>query len=263
MKEIGILYQTDMVQAMLDERAKDVTRRTRGLDIINDHPDEWELNRVETIDQVVNFVFHYAKSGAEFLITSPYGQPGDWHWVRETWAKVPATAYRQSIDIISLPIDQYMVAIYKAGWDRSAPTWKPSIHMPKAAARIWREVVSIRPERLHDITAEDAKREGIHSQVITGFGDPWTNYRNYSGIGKPEFSTFSKYNVDGKSLPAAMVSFKTLWDSINGKPKEGRPDLSWKANPWVWRIETKELSRTGKPEPHSSLSHGEGLGEAQ
>jgi len=35
------------------------------------------------------------------------------------------------------------------------------------------------------------------------------------------------------------VSFQSLWDSINGKPRKDGTDISWKANPWVWVVEFK------------------------
>ena len=43
----------------------------------------------------------------------------------------------------------------------------------------------------------------------------------------------------------AFWSFNSLWCSINGGE-------SWDANPWVWVVKFKELSRTGKPQMYSS-----------
>lgn len=78
--------------------------------------------------------------------------------------------------------------------------WKPSIHMKRAASRITLEVVAVRVERLQEITPGDAVAEGIgHSDV-----------------------------------DAAVVSYSSLWDRINGRG-------SWDANPWVWVVEFRKV----------------------
>lgn len=105
----------------------------------------------------------------------------------------------------------------------------PSIYMPKWAARIWEEVVSVRVERLQDITEEDAIAEGIEPDVtglsLTEDGREVMNYYNYA--------------KEGYRYVPPIESYKSLWESINGPG-------SWDLNPWVWRIETKILS-TGRP----------------
>ena len=124
----------------------------------------------------------------------PKYQPGDILWVRETWG-VP----------ISLAGD----IIYKADFvDRKAPLadgekWRPSIFMPKEAARLWLEVKNVRVERLQNITADDIRAEGT----------PDTPH-------------------DSNCLIAERQSFIDFWDSINAK--RGYP---WKNNDWVWVYE--------------------------
>lgn len=92
--------------------------------------------------------------------------------------------------------------------------------MPKAAARIFLEVVNVRCERLHDISESDAIAEGVYQHSDYGS----TGYRHY---GKPEEALT---DID------AVWSFETLWESINGKD-------SWKANPWVWVYEFKVIEK--------------------
>ena len=87
--------------------------------------------------------------------------------------------------------------------------WRPSIHMPRWACRLTLEVVSVRVERLQDITEEDAKAEGMAVPV-------------------------------GQDFVAARGLFAALWDKINGDRWPKRM-ASWEANPWVWRLVFKRV----------------------
>lgn len=42
--------------------------------------------------------------------------------------------------------------------------WRPSIHMPKVAVRLFLRVKNVRAEKLQDITAEDIKAEGVENE---------------------------------------------------------------------------------------------------
>lgn len=212
---------TPMVQAEKDGR-KTMTRRTTGLEEINEAPDKWEFSHfVENPKGGLNAVFkvsagHEFELGAHFSIRCPYGKPGDILWVRETAARV--------VPAYILIGKRY---IYKAdGYDnRFGPVkWKPSIHMPKEAARIWLEVTDIRVERLHNITDADAIAEGVEKRPDSDSSTKY-NYKHYR---------YGGYDV------GARVSFRTLWEVINGEE-------SWAENPWVWVVSFKILSTTGNP----------------
>ena len=94
---------------------------------------------------------------------------------------------------------------------RTSRLWRPSIFMPKFAARIWLEVVSIRAERLQEITIGDIVAEGI---------DPAC-----------DAASQREHRVSGGA-------FVELWDSLNAK--RGHP---WSANDWVWVVSFNQLSR--------------------
>lgn len=95
---------------------------------------------------------------------------GDRLWVRENWARVPVTAYRMSEGVEQTvdPSDFDMAAIYAAGWERSIPHWRPSIHMPRWASRLTLHVTAVRVERLQALTREDAIAEGLLKHTVTG-----------------------------------------------------------------------------------------------
>ncbi len=136
---------------------------------------------------------------------------GDILWVRESFAKPPIYAFGVKY-------------IYKAGFNESICGWKPSIHMPKEAARIFLEVSNVRVERLRDISEDDAIAEGIDKK-----GDLYFNYFESKLLGK---GLQKEYFY--KEIP--KVSFMSLWSKINGID-------SWKANPWVWVYEFKIVEK--------------------
>jgi hypothetical protein len=153
--------------------------------------------------------FGFAKGERVNTIQCRYGQPGDLLYVKETWA--------HTSQLNLSPDDDNYGYVYKSDgqpWsDIEGWRWKSPMFMPKAAARMWLEVVSVRPERLQDITEEDAIQEGIECE-------------------NPEagkYGSFKNYK-DGQYGMSPIGSFKTLWDSIYG---EG----AWESNPWVWRVE--------------------------
>jgi hypothetical protein len=139
------------------------------------------------------------------VIRSPYGKPGDRLWVRETWQGKPErngfkpeVAYRATME--GHPEYPQPTVLGK---------WKPSIHMPRWASRINLEVVSVRVERLQEISHEDAIAEGIQE-------------------------TTAPLKEERLTVPQHL--FAHLWDSIN--KKDG---TRWQDNPWVWVVEFKEV----------------------
>lgn len=201
-----ILFSTEMVQAILEGR-KTQTRR-----IIKPQPKEGIITTAFDFKKG----FYASKIKIEenpdrFEITKlfkPKYQTGDILWVRESFAKPPIYAFGVKY-------------IYKAGFNESICGWKPSIHMPKEAARIFLEVTNVRVERLRDISEDDAIAEGV--EII-----------DYA---ESIFPVFRKYNLkEKKGTLYPRLSFRTLWEKINGQD-------SWESNPWVWVYEFKVVEK--------------------
>jgi hypothetical protein len=78
----------------------------------------------------------------------PYGAPGDRLWVREAFRY--EDEFRQRV-------------AYRAGQDPATDghRWKPGIHLPRCHSRLLLEVTDVRVERLHTITEDDARAEGM------------------------------------------------------------------------------------------------------
>lgn len=227
MKEIGILFNADMVKAVLEGR-KNQTRR-----IIHPQPDE--DCRPCKVPGYMELEKHWGKwaivmpDGETKLINCRYGAPGDLLYVKETYTELPAGEY------------QYKVSTANG---EELGKWKPSLFMPKKAARIWLRNTGVRVEHLQDISEKDAIGEGIKywnidKDCLEG-GEFVADYENYTWTPKKEKDP----NYEDRFFPSfsnPIDSFRTLIQSIHGV-------AAWESDPWVFVINFEILSLTGKPD---------------
>lgn len=192
-----ILFNTEMVRAILDGR-QDATRRiVKGF-----IPDDavWGYTAF-TPKGYISCRGTFADGYGEKFFKLPC-EPDDILYVRETWKKAPNGYY------------------YYEDWQRNdiadVTKWKPSIYMPKEAARIWLKVTNVRVERLREISAESALAEGADKYIHTN---------------------------GGLDENMTITSFIGIWNSTI--KKSGLDRYGWDANPWVWVI---EFERCEKPE---------------
>lgn len=201
-KEHPILFSGDMVRAILDDR-KTVTRRiVKGPFRVRD---DWPYRVNPEVVDTGELLY-------ERQMKSPYGRPGDRLWVREAWRRPHVNS---GTDLTVGQVIQYRAT---SDWhDGFGESWRPSIHMPRWASRITLEVVSVRVERLQEITHEDALMEGCE-------GYDWVSSSPY----------ISGPHTDSGELP--REEFAALWDQLNADR-----GYSWDSNPWVWRVEFKRV----------------------
>ena len=212
MKERPILFSAPMVRALLEGRKTQTRRAVKPQPEVSPEGNlcgAWLSRPLGglLLPKVSDIVMH-----------CPYGQAGDQLWVREAFSG--PHCMDASDGCKAVPPSKWGDCSRIWYWADGNPTegdWtrpRPSIHMPRWASRITLEIVSVRVERLQDISEEDAKAEG----VIEGTGD-------FAGC----FSC-------GPALSGttAQECYGRLWDIING---EG----SWEKNPWVWVIEFRRI----------------------
>ena len=185
-----ILFSTSMVQAILDGR-KTQTRRVIKAPVLRNvrEPDEVLFD-----GKICKFNWHGDDVIGGFEIKPKY-QPGDVLWVRETWSRDESGEYVYRTNYGTTEDDSFPPSMFK---------WRPSIHMPREAARIFLRVTNVRVERVQDITAHDAIREGMESEI--------------------PFDTVDE--------------FKELWNNLNAKRGYG-----WDTNPWVWVVKFERISK--------------------
>lgn len=210
MKERGIIFNAEMVRAILDGR-KTQTRRI----VKNIMPDNgmWLKKPTKTRSGTTTHVLDAPKHNL-----CPLGKAGDHLWVRETWMPdAPRDGTWGDVEFYGCKDSQLSMmperfrkseyCIHRASWDGDELVgWTPSIHMPRWASRITLEITDVRVERLKDAGDTEFEAEGypLERELTGGSMDPFCWFRN-------------------------------LWDSVSPT------NFKYADNPWVWVIEFKRI----------------------
>ena len=222
---LPILFNTEMVRAILDERKTATRRIAKGIASYSENGD---------FTAMINGEWTGPVSMEDLVKLKSKYQPGDILYVRETWQYlyeldgndqiIEGTGMYYYAATDELPFGAY---VDSAGIEHQSVPWRPSIHMPKDAARIWLRVTDVWFERLHDMTLDDFLNEGV---VIRpeAFNDPENAYQQAKNV------------------------FINIWDPTVKKTE--RDLYGWDADPYVLAT---EFERCEKPES-SIISEGSG-----
>lgn len=226
MKSRPILFSAAMVRALIDG-SKTQTRRVVKA--------EWQGLPLENPD--------YQR---EALGKNPYGQPGDQLWVREEhyqfghWEPVEGKLTKGGRQKWQFVPDDSNVLFevftdYRKGRhsaDPAMPAWHKRLarFMPRKYSRITLEILSVRVERLQEISDADAIAEGIieDPDCIVGANCAGGVHQEISG------TLYFRDRNDDEGHEGPVEAYRQLWEMINGPG-------SWQANPWVWVVEFKRM----------------------
>jgi len=238
-----IIFSGPMVQAILDGRKTQTRRIVKGASGATsiwggERDGLWSIERFGEPCQA--------------MIRCPYGHPGDVLWVRETWQMLDpfainyqATPTRdgQAAQCLCSILGLMIRRDQEAG--RDPYRWRVPIFMPHWACRLFLQVLSVRVERVQEISEEDVHAEGVDCDLCD--------------------ERFPGSSCDNPKF-YYQRQFANLWDSINAKkgPVVKASDLShlsleakleflaarkcghaWAANPWVWVVEFKVANAPG------------------
>jgi len=233
-----ILFNTEMVRAILDGR-KTCTRRL--VKFLPGENSQWT-------GYIKDGLMLYNGRNEPCIRKVPY-QLGDILYVRETWQCWRAHRYEATADIrfraggddVRLQfangntdsIDRLDYDTFVHKWFSHNGEWKPSLFMPKEAARIWLKVTDVRVERLQEMKPVDVIKEGAYP-------DCWDCLNTYGESGSQ-----CCYGTEEQcsQCDEVMMEWEKLWTSTIKKSDIDR--YGWDANPWVWVI---EFERCEKPE---------------
>lgn len=207
-----ILCNTEMVRAILDGQ-KTVTRR-----VIKE---PWYIEDEEE-SRLSGLAIHRGTqvTGGIPYPDRPYS-PGDILYVREAWCRFYCGSCEGDV-ITGECLEDDGPDENEGCWRYRAShkiygdaTWKPAIHMPRAAARIFLRVTGVRVEQLQDITPAQIDVDGCKE---------WG------------------YSVEsGELTPSEPSFFKITWNNTI-KPAD-RAFYGWEANPWVWVIKFERIRK--------------------
>ena len=195
-----ILFNTRMVRAILDGRKTQTRRAVHHKDLM--------MLRAPVRKS------HEELSDREFLFEygSPIYRVGDVMYVRETWGGIRIGCEKLGFETIYW---------YKADdkEENSDDKWRPSIHMPKEAARIFLRVTDVHIERLQEITGYGVLSEGVdNGKSNPSMGMRWENMQR--------------------------EAFSELWDStIERSNLFSWQNCRWNHNPLVWVYTFERISR--------------------
>jgi hypothetical protein len=192
-----ILFSTEMVKAILEGRKTQTRRVIKPQTVTHNGPNG------QTTESIDDYFMTRNLKDAELLCLAcaPY-RPGGILWVRETW--------RMCLDgIFCHKADGDCDTCSTTGENTFNVKWKPSIHMPREACRLFLKITDIKVERLQEITEEDALKEGCMPIIL-----------------------------DDAIFFSAKGKFHALWDSIYAKRGYG-----WEVNPWVWVITFENVEK--------------------
>ncbi|PNG65025.1 hypothetical protein CRN61_17690 [Vibrio vulnificus] len=207
MKVVPMIFNTQMVKAILAGN-KTVTRRpAKNLSFsekVGFVVGEWSYGLGFDLRETMNNCIKSKSAKCP-------AQIGDLIYVRETWREFSNTDECGCSDHCLCPPNG--TPLYFSTHDDGESKWKPSIHMPRTASRLTLKVTDVRIERVHGITEDQAKNEGVNKTV-------WF---------APYKSTEDEWiNLGGKLNAEYRNAFATVWDSIY---------QNWNQNPYVWVIE--------------------------
>lgn len=216
----GLSLTEPMVKAWMEGR-KTLTRR-----LMNPQPPVTGDNGGRFVEVVPSlllnrgdlFDFRYESDNPKAL-QSRY-LPGETVYIQETWRETwcsgsPGCGYEVGIEYrcklgdgygktVKVPEMHYGYKVTKKG----NPAWRSPRFMPERAARSHALIVSVRPERVQEITEEDAIREGVKADPVMIDGVPPVRY-------------------------FCRDSFRRVWMNLHPG--------SWARNDWAWRIEMEKL----------------------
>lgn len=205
MRVLPILFNTEMVRAILDER-KCCTRR------ICKDANECTVPDMDFFDADKRTYAVHNFADRQHMVKLSIAErtcpicPGDILYVRETWGE----GYEEGTYIYKA--DDKLANLPRFS-ESSKLIYHPSIHMPKEAARIWLRVTNVRVERLQDITSQGAWKEGARCACLSPVPDCAGN----------------------------KTAFIEIWNSTIQKSDLDR--YGWYANPWVWVVEFERCEK--------------------
>jgi len=191
---------------------KTMTRRDGGLDVVNEHPDNFQVKIIK--DNNWSTVFDDWMAGKslapetklEFTSINGTGNP----IILKPKYKLGEVLFLKEPYWID-PIDQEVYYKFKANFNTDSIEWKNKMFMAAKYGRTFVKVTGIKCERLLDISSDNCIAEGIESVS----GDGWFGWKDYQSQGnfckKAKDSFLSVYRFANKIKRIPGEDPKNIW----------------------------------------------------
>ena len=229
MKTCGLSFTGDLIPALMTcaqcgtlspgacpecgsvEKLKTMTRR-----VMNPQPPrDWSFPYPARFDGV--YLNRYGCARATDSIKAPY-QPGDIVYAKEAWGTL---LWHDHMPPRDLPDNASIAYEVGCAW-RALGRYRHARFLPERLARIWREVVEVRAERVQAISEEDARAE-------LGW---WSDNPTSPGFWRQPYTP--------------QVGFRIRWNGLHAKRHGGI--YVWEKNPLVWVYRLKVSAREAAEE---------------
>jgi len=219
----GVLFSTQMVQALPPRGNK--TRTMRAMKDVEQWAC-WKCGTLHDVEYDAEFGFlvcgcggavHDKDSGREIV---PRHKVGDIVYVKETFDPILACK-AEDICKENPYVHSYHYKADCAPEYLFCHKWRPSIFMPRAAARTFLRITGIKVQRPKELTVSEIEREGLVC--------------NLKPFGSERLCPTCEA---GKVWCAMRDKWISLWDSVQNKKE--LPVYGYDANPicWVYELES-------------------------
>lgn len=192
--------------------------------------------------------------------------PGDMLWVREQWAaranESQCVAYKADglcgvwfgdggggrfweTHGFILGVGRGKTEGPSVGLPRYGGEWKPALFMPRGLCRLELEILTVRVERLQDITDDAIRDEGVMGLTLNDLLEIGaTKHGILSQLGAvlphyqgPAWWTWQRALRMWENAMTPCERWRVYWDLTYGD----RPGARWSDNPWVWVVQFKRV----------------------
>jgi hypothetical protein len=215
--------------------------------VADSHGDwQWASSRARTMVEM-----------GDAVALSPYGQVGDYLWVKEVHSVEALTVYPCPVAWYkadfgpgdedprsgehrycqSQKTGQPQADCFACAMQGAKFRWRSPLFMSRRMSRFTLEVTNVRCHRLNDLSEQEAVAEGCtctftdYGKLHTKGSEPYPGWH------------YGPSTTSEQCMNSAKMAYANAWNRAHGGPRwNTRPEPNpWNQNPWVWAISFRRV----------------------